>query len=211
MAPNSAFNTVQFEPEFRTRLLAQHCFVGTPLFQDSFDAAFTAACLQSGHEVMPAPTGRRFWDVAVDGRKISLKSTKARNLRKNILHISKLTEAAWIQDCRTAALRRDRTLRLFEQYIGEVDVILQFRYFSQSQLYELVEIPVAPLFEQIMSVDKSEFAADGPTINIPHDKNPPDFTLKLDRSDSKITISNINKDVCFVHGSWRLADQTMQE
>jgi len=41
--------------------------------------------------------------------------------------------------------------------------------------YELVEIPV-PLFSQIMDIGREHFAADGPTINIPIGKNPPDFT-----------------------------------
>lgn len=204
MAAESPFNTPEFEAEFRSRLLTQHCFVGTPLFQESFDAAFIAACRQSGHEVNPAPSGLRFWDVLVDNRKISLKSTKAKNLRMNALHISKLTEAAWIQDCRTATMRMNRTVELFQEYCAEVDAIIQLRYFENSQLYELVEIPVDPLFQQVMNIDKSEFAADGPAINVPADKHPPDFTLKLDRSDSKITIANINKAVCVVHGSWRL-------
>jgi hypothetical protein len=34
-------------------------------------------------------------------------------------------------------------------------------------------------------------------------KNPPDFTLKLDRSDAKITITKINKNLCLVHGVWQ--------
>ncbi len=31
-----------------------------------------------------------------------------------------------------------------------------------------------------------------------------DFTLKLDRSDAKITIANIRKALCMVHGTWSL-------
>jgi DNA (cytosine-5)-methyltransferase 1 len=41
-------------------------------------------------------------------------------------------------------------------------------------------------------------------INIPVGANPPDFTLKLDRSDAKITIANINKAKCKVHGTWKI-------
>ncbi len=29
-------------------------------------------------------------------------------------------------------------------------------------------------------------------------------TLKLDRSDAKITLANINKDPCLVQGTWQL-------
>ncbi|HLF10262.1 MAG TPA: hypothetical protein VJA26_03540, partial [Gammaproteobacteria bacterium] len=150
-----------------------------------------------------APDGQRFWDVMVDGRKISLKSSKARSLRDSVLHISKLTEAAWIQDCRTAKKRQERTQALFSDYCDEVDAIVQLRYFSSSKQYELVEVPVL-LFRQILKVPRTYFSADGPTINIPIGKDPPDFTLKLDRSDAKITVANINKALCIVHGTWRL-------
>jgi hypothetical protein len=44
-----------------------------------------------------------------------------------------------------------------------------------------------------MNVGLKHFSADGPTINIAVGKNPPDFTLKPDRSDAKITLANINE------------------
>jgi hypothetical protein len=199
----SPINTTEFESEFRSKLLTHHCFMGSPLFQESFDSAFISACSHAGHKVNLAPEGQRFWDVMIDDRRVSLKSTKAKSLRQDTLHISKLTEAAWIQDCRTAAKRREHTFRLFEEYNAEVDAIIQLRYFVSTSKYELVEIPVS-LFSQIFAVGKSHFSADGPTINIPIGKEPPDFTLKLDRSDAKITLANINKDLCLVHGIWEL-------
>jgi hypothetical protein len=203
MNPDSVFNTAEFESEFRSKLLTHHCFMGSPLFQESFDSAFIAACSHAGHEVTPAPAGRRFWDVMIDGKRLSLKSSKAKSLREATLHISKLTEAAWIQDCRTATKRREHTFRLFREYCAEVDVIVQLRYFRSTRMYELVEIPVS-LFSQVLKVGRTHFSADGPTINIPIGKDPPDFTLKLDRSDAKITIANINKTLCLVHGTWQL-------
>ena len=100
-------------------------------------------------------------------------------------------------------MRCDYTHRLFEEYCREVDAIVQLRYFQSSNLYELVEIPVT-LFSQILNVSKTHFSADGPTINIPIGKHPCDFTLKLDRSDAKVTITKINKELCMVHGTWQL-------
>jgi hypothetical protein len=203
MDPKSVLNSQEFESEFRSKLLAHHCFMGSPLFQESFDSAFIAACSHAGHQVQQAPLGQRFWDVKIDGRRVSLKSSKAKSLRSETLHFSKLTEAAWIQDCRTATKRREHTHRLFREYCDEVDAIVQLRYFQALRLYELVEIPVS-LFAQVLKVGRTHFAADGPTINIPIGKDPPDFTLKLDRSDAKITLANINKDLCLVHGTWQL-------
>jgi len=201
--PSSYLNKGDFAGEFRSKLLTHHCFMGSPLFQESFDSAFIGACAYAGFEVKPAPEGQRFWDVQVDGRKISLKSSKARDLRQDTLHISKLTEAAWIQDCRTAKKRCDETHELFRQYCDTVDAIIQLRYFQGERKYELVEVPVS-MFRQVLEVNQTHFSSDGPTINIPIGKNPPDFTLKLDRSDAKITIARINKALCAVHGTWTL-------
>ena len=200
---DSWINTIEFENEFRSKLLTHHCFMGSPLFQESFDAAFFGACSVAGFKINKAPEGNRFWDFCVNGKKISLKTTKAKNLRYDTLHISKLTEAAWIQDCWDAKTCRDHSIRLFDDYCRMVDSIFQLRFFSNSGLYELVEVPVA-LFKQITSVPLVRFKDDGPTINIPIGKEPPDFTLKIDRSDAKITIANINKELCCVHGNWQI-------
>lgn len=201
--PSSWLLNAPFAEEFQSRLLVQHVFMGSPLFQEGFDAAFVASARVAGKTVSTAPAGKRFWDVAVDGAQVSLKSSKAKSLRNDILHISKLTEAAWIQDCRTARLRQDRTCGLFEEYTAEVQSIFQLRFFQRAHVYELVEVPIT-LFKQVLLLPTSEFNADGPTINIPVGKVPPDFTLKLDRSDAKVTIANIQKSLCTVHGTWKI-------
>lgn len=203
MNPTSWLARPGFEGDFRSKLLTHHCFMGSPLFQESFDAAFISACQEAHFEVQPAPPGQRFWDIRVDGRTLSLKSSKAKNLRADILHISKLTEAAWIQDCRTARMRQERTAQLFDDYCAQVDSIIQLRYFLEGNYYELVEVP-AILLRQVLAVPRGCFASDGPTINIPIGRDPPDFTLKLDRSDSKVTLARINKTLCRVHGTWNL-------
>jgi hypothetical protein len=152
-ASDSFFNNAAFEESFRSKLLVHHCFVGSPLVQQSFDAAFITACDEAGLSVEPASDGQRFWDVRVAGLRISLKSTKAKDLKPAKLHISKLTEAAWIQDCRSAARRERETKALFAEYRSEVDLILQFRYFAARSLYELVEVP-GRLFDQVADVGR---------------------------------------------------------
>lgn len=200
---DSPWNVPAFVDEFRLRLVTQHRFIGSPMCQDAFDAAFLGACEAAGQKIQTAPPGQRFWDAVIDGKTISLKSTKERNLKMDLLHISKLTEAAWIQDCRSASMRRERTHELFEAYCSQVHSILQLRYFREQEQYELVEIPVS-LFRQVLEVGQEHFKSDGPTIKIPVGKLPPDFILKLDRSDAKVTIGNIQKSLCTVHGTWSL-------
>ena len=196
-----------FAREFRATLLIHHYFLKAPLATSSFEAAYVRAAQAAGHEVEVAPDGGRFWDVRIDGLKVSLKSTGAAGLKDQTLHVSKLCEAAWIQDMRGAAQREERTKALFEEYTNAVDGIVQLRFFRKRAFYELVRIPGA-IFRQVADVPRAEFASDGPSIGIPVGKNPPDFTLKLDRSDAKITLANINKDVCEVLGSWQLDNST---
>jgi hypothetical protein len=201
--PESTLINDLFAEEFLSRLLSQHVFMGSPLFQENFDAAFVSSALVSGMKVEHAAPGQRFWDIRLDGRNISLKSSKAKSLKADTLSISKLTEAAWIQDCRTKRRRMEFTRDLFREYTEEVWSIFQLRYFLPIAKYELVEIPVR-LFEQVLSVPESEFDSDGPTISIPIGQIPPDFRLKLDRSDAKVTIVGIRKELCIVHGSWQI-------
>lgn len=192
-----------FKREFRATLLIHHYFLKAPLATNSFEAAFVRSARAAGLNVNPAPDGQRFWDVEVEGRRLSLKSTAAANTRVGTLHISKLCEAAWIQDMRRADLREHETKRLFAEYTSSVHSILQLRLFKSRGFYELVEIP-STILAQVADVPRSEFSSDGPRIGIPIGKDPCDFTLTLDRSDAKITLANINKDVCAVLGSWQL-------
>jgi len=104
---------------------------------------------------------------------------------------------------RSPNLREEATKRLFSDYTSAVDSIIQLRLFARRAFYELVEIPTN-ILAQVADVPRSEFAPDGPTIKIPVGKSPPDFTLKLDRSDAKVTLANINKSVCTVLGTWQL-------
>lgn len=192
-----------FIDDFRTTILIAFYFLKSPLSTHSFESAFIRAARASGRSVLAAPDGGRFWDVEVDGKKISLKSSSAKNLSSDFLHISKLCEAAWIQDMRTSALREEKTKALFAEYSEIVDSIIQLRFFPKKAYYELVELPVAA-FKQVQNVPRTEFSADGPTIGIPVGQVPPDFRIKLDRSDAKVTISAISKSICNVLGSWQL-------
>ncbi len=193
----------KFAAEFRATLLIHHYYLRATLGTNFFEAAFGKAAKAAGHKITPATDGCRFWDVDLDGLKISLKSSAAASMLVDKLHVSKLCEASWIQDVRGATQREAATKALFLDYSDQVDSIIQLRYFRRTCTYEMVRIP-SGLLRQVEDVPRSEFAPDGPSIGIPVGKVPPDFTLKLDRSDAKVTLANINKEVCDVLGSWRL-------
>ena len=205
-ASAAPFLSPRFEKEFRTTLLIHHYFLRAPLARNSFEAAFVRAARNAGHDIRKASDGQRFWDVEMDGHRISLKSTAAKNLRVRTLHISKLCEAAWIQDARSASHREEKTKELFAEYTATVHAIIQLRLFKNKSFYEMVRIPTSVL-AQVADVPRVKFAPEGPSIGIPIGQDPPDFTLKLDRSDAKVTLANIDKRVCTVEGTWRLAQE----
>ena len=137
---------------FGLALSVHHGATAEPLALTAFETVFRNACEYVGWPLdRPGSLTRRFVDVTVEvageTRKLSLKSTAARDLSRTKAHISKLTEAAWIQDARTPSARRDAMLDLFRQYREAVDAILMLRAFrgsagSPPQRYQLLEIPV---------------------------------------------------------------------
>lgn len=202
--PTSDLAMPAFAAEFKGRLLTQHLFVGTPLLDLTFERAFRESMAAAGSSLGEHQGNTaRFWDCQIGGQRFSLKSTQAKSLSPTKATISKLTEAAWIQDCRTAAKRREETLALFNEFLASVDRLVQIRYFASAQTYELLEIPMH-LFASVKKVPQTCFRADGPAIGIPVGQLPPDFTLVLDRSDAKVTIRNVLVEKCIVHARWRL-------
>ena len=195
---------------FGLALSIHHGATPQPLALTAFEAVFRNAC-----EYVRWPTDppgsltRRFVDVTVDAagetRKLSLKSTAARNLSETSIHISKLTEAAWIQDARTPSARRDAMLALFQQYRQAVSAILMLRAFRQGsgkvpKRYQLVEIP-GRIFDSIQESTLREFERDAPVIACQMDGRTVAH-VAVDRSDAKITVRRILLSACVVHAEW---------
>lgn len=192
---------------------SHHGTTTLPLGLDGFEAAFRNTCEAMGWTVSPpASRTQRFVDLVVSqsdssvSRRLSLKSTAARHLSPTTAHISKLTEAAWIQDQRTAASRQEATVRLISEFIAAVDAIVLLRAFRTEDgaipdMYQMLEMPTS-LLEPLRVVPREAFVADGPTIPLPFDEMPPALRLSLDRSDAKITLRSVRLDRCVVHAEW---------
>ena len=196
---------------FGLSLSVHHGATPEPLALTAFETAFRNACGYVRWPVdEPGSLTRRFVDVTVDAagetRKLSLKSTAARDLSETTAHISKLTEAAWIQDARTPGARRDAMLDLFRQYREAVSAILMLRAFrtdagTPPQRYQLVEIPVR-LFDSIHESSLRDFERDAPAIACRVDGETVAH-VAVDRSDAKITVRRIRLSACVVHAEWR--------
>ena len=183
----------------------------------SFEIVFRNACEAVNWSLDPPGSAtRRFVDVTltpVDGttRGLSLKSTAAKNLSERTAHISKLTEAAWIQDVRSARARRRHTLKLFREYRAAVDAIVMLRAFREPDRipnrYQLIEIP-SDLFKSLENARESAFAADGPVVDCAYGGLTSAAQVSIDRSDAKITVRRIQLSACTIHAEWRLVQST---
>lgn len=199
---------------FLARLRAHHALNREPLGTLAFESAFNAACAAAGWDVAPATVAtHRFFDTVVTvsrqpPRRISLKASAAKSIRRDWIHISKLTEAAWIQDARTQTGRHEKLLELFSDYRDATDSIMMLRCFSPSSSpsYELVEIPTT-LFADVgnLSIGEAQLA----TIPIPPNADPPIFQIRVDRSDAKITLTRITISACTIHGRWTFSDPAL--
>jgi hypothetical protein len=197
--------TASFTAEFRARLQAHHATHTTPMDRLSFENAFLSASRAAGRQTTEAPSRTtRFFDARVDGEQIALKTEGAKSLKADALHISKLSEAAWIQDMRSARKRHEMTMNLLDAFLAAVQRIFVLRYYQSDAEphYELVEIPVGH-FREVKKLPVSDFNSDAPRLKV-QDATGPIMEFRLDRSDSKITVSKILKSRCIVHGDWRL-------
>ena len=157
----------------------------------------------------PGSLTQRFVDATVEAggetRKLSLKSTAALRISETSIHISKLTEAAWIQDARTPSTRRDAMLTLFREYREAVSAILMLRAFRDDadgppRRYQLVEVP-GRVFDSIQDTSIRDFERDAPVIACLMDGKPVAY-VAVDRSDAKITVRRIRLSACTVHAEW---------
>jgi hypothetical protein len=197
---------------FLAQIKAHHSISNEPLSRTDFEAAFNNACAAVGWVVHPSTSAtNRFYDTVVEvpgrGRlSLSLKASSAKGMSTTNVHISKLTEAAWVQDARTQAARRDRLVNLFQEYRATTNSIIMLRGFRQADgglFYELVEIPTS-LFASVdhLTVAQAQLA----TIPLPPGTpaKDADLRIRVDRSDAKITITGIKLSATEVHGRWQV-------
>ena len=196
---------------FGLALSVHHSATAEPLGLTAFEAVFRNACDHLGWPTdPPGSRTRRFVDLTVrpagkPERRLSLKSTAAKRLSNTTLHISKLTEAASVQDARTARDRKSRTQALFRQYQSAVTHIVTLRAFRESQdeapsRYQLIEIP-ARIFDSVQRAPLSVFERDAPLIECEIGGNQV-AVVAIDRSDAKITVRRVRLSACTVHAEW---------
>ncbi len=208
--PNPASNIAveAFRINFRNRLLLHHAANESKLTKKAFEYAFRAASAAAGRSAVIVDSQTNpGTDVVVDGESFSLKTEAARSLRANFITISKLSEGRWIQQCGSTEELAEATVARVPSHLLQYDRILTLRarnLAAASVLYDLVEIPRSVLLN-VQNLKADDFsprtAQGGSTASVSVDGQRA-FTLRLDGSDGKVTISNLDIGLCLRHCSW---------
>lgn len=209
--------TEEFLANFSNRLIIHHATHEEKFKKKSFEFAFCSASRSAGRtaKIVSDPTNPGA-DVIVDNVKFSLKTEASAGIRKQRITISKLMEARWIRDCKT---KLDFARRIKDRVVGHLskyDRILTLRAFNvgdASVRYDLVEIPIELLLrmQRLASKDfgkKTKAGGSGANVKIGRSKV---FRVVLDGSVEKVTISGLDVDSCFTHGSWEVPILTDRE
>ncbi len=198
----------EFATNFSNRLLIHHATHAEKFSKKAFEYAFASASTSAGRtaQIISSATNPGK-DVIVNGVAFSLKTEASAGLRRDKITISKLMEARWIRDCRSSEDFANGITNRVVVHLQKYQRILMLRAYdvSESELkYDLIEIPHSLLL-QIGNLTANDFttrtAGGGSRADV-YISGRKAFTMRLDGSVEKVTISGLATDMCFYHGSW---------
>jgi len=206
--PNSDLATPDFIEDFTNRLLLYHALNAEPLKKKTFEYAFAASCRSAGkHAVVNVNSTHAGHDVDVDGVAFSCKTEASTGISRSAIVISKLMEARWIRECASsadfAAQVRNRIVHHLQSYQRMI-MLRAFIHHGTAFAYELVEIPVRVLLAMSTLPDAAfspRTRNGGSSAKVMLNQRPA-FTLRLDGSVEKVTISGLKISLCRQHARW---------
>jgi Type II site-specific deoxyribonuclease len=207
--PKSDLATTSFAENFSGRLLAYHAFHEQKLTKKTFEFVFCAASHAAGRKAsITTNSVNAGADVTVDGVAFSLKTEGAHSMTKSEITVSKLMEARWIRECRKPEdFAREVTTRVVE-HLNEYERIITLRAFERPKYfeYDLIEIPLKVLRSvgRLKAVDFSQRTPNGGSSARVTYSGETAFTLRLDGSVEKITVSGLRTSLCVHHATWRV-------
>ena len=196
---------------FTERIKLHHANSIDPLRKEHFEHVLEQTLRDSGRivsrETSKTTRGR---DLTVDGIGISLKSESAKNTKPDKIKISKLMEAVWIKQLTSKEelpqFLRQNVLDHFNNYERVFTLRTYFSRLREELIYDLREILVEDfrLISHLEPNDFSDLTKTNTTSATVKKLGKDLFKLRLDGSDDKITIDNLNCDFCPLHCRWTL-------
>ena len=199
-----------FSENFGARLLVYHAFHEQKMTKKTFEFAMKRASLDTGKnaEITTSQTNPGE-DIIIDGVRFSLKTEGAKSMSKSKITISKLMEARWIRECESKADFCRQSKHKILPHLESYSRILSLRAFDPEGgafAYELVEIPLSLLNRvgKLSPDDFSEKSKSGGSRATISENGKNLFSLTLDGSVEKVTISNLLVSECQIHGRWEV-------
>ena len=201
---------------FSMRLAAHHAYSSNVLKKENFEHILEQAFKRTGIDAAKADSmTARGADLAVGGVMLSLKTEAARGLQATRITISKLMEAAWIKQVTSTDDVPVFIDKMVLPHFTNYERIFILRSYGDHERkgyirYDLHEIPKA-LFEQIGSLKAADFSPLTRTRTTSAQVSfggSPAFRFRLDGSDDKLTINQLDTALCPLHAWWSLAAPT---
>lgn len=197
---------------FSVRLAMHHASSGIPLKKENFEHILEMAFNRAGVPASRADSmTERGADLRVGNLTLSLKTEAARNLRAGHITISKLMEAAWIKTITSRDDIPPQIQSMVLPHFQNYDRIFILRSYpdrvQEGYLrYDLREIPkdVLALVGGLQASDFSELTRTRTTSAEVMHNGGVAFKFRLDGSDDKLTINNLDVELCPLHAWWRL-------
>jgi len=197
---------------FGMRLTAHHAYSDQVMKKENFEHILAEAFRVAGSRVVTANSMTvRGADLTIDGKTLSLKTEAAAGLQQNQITISKLMEAAWIKKIKERAqiphYISTKVLPHFENY-EQIFILRAYAdpAVAENVRYDLREIPkhlllaIGDLTAEHFSclTGKNTTSAEVKAGNVSA------FRFRLDGSDDKLTITNLDVNHCPLHAWWSL-------
>jgi hypothetical protein len=208
ITPGSDILVPRFVANFSNRLRMHHATNREKFKKKSFEYAFLDASSAAEKKAVinddPTNPGA---DVIVDGVAFSLKTEASTGISTKTIVISKLMEARWIRECVTPENFARGTTARVTAHLRKYNRILMLRAFDIEKTkirYDMVEIPLDLLLqvENLKPADFSPRTTNGGSHADVYVGGKKAFSLRLDGSVEKVTISNLQVGMCRTHGSW---------
>ncbi|MDR6657783.1 hypothetical protein J2W51_000325 [Tardiphaga robiniae] len=201
---------------FAMRLAAHHAFSSHVLKKENFEHILEQAFKRTGGTAQRANSMTlRGADLTVNGVTLSLKTEGAQNLRAAHIVISKLMEAAWIKQIKTTDDIPQYLKKMVLPHFGNYDRIFILRSYKDAERngftrYDLREIGKSVLAEigNLKPEDFSELTRTRTTSAIVKVDGKAAFQFRLDGSDDKLTINQLDVSLCPLHAWWSLSSPT---
>lgn len=193
---------------FGDTLQIHHCFSKEAFSKDKFEYALERALTSCGIAAELAPRGNPGHDITIAGTPVSLKTQANRDIRDDLIWVSKFMEMGrgdWADETHLPGLRQ----RFFDhmQNYERIFTLRRLKKAGERWRYELVEIPKALLLSavdgQMVMMNNSRQTPKPGYCHVTDDAGATKFDLYFDGgTERKLQIKNLDKNLCVVHATW---------